>query len=321
MPRQVGDQSRTEFYEWLWSRFSDAGLLGVHEGTLLSEEAVLEGLETESWTVDSGEAPRERDWVGHLGQGTAGLYFATDEEAESAVAVLTEIPLITVGPIEKQEPQDWDALWKASFVGVTVPPFWKVLPPWEIPLNPSSGNHQVPIQNLLINPGAGFGTGTHETTQLCLQAIGEISIQNSLQGVLALDFGSGSGILSIGMALLGAKVDAVEIDSLANDNARDNFELNRSSIAQGSLRLSESLEGLDGGSFRYSVIVANILRPVLLEFSELLVNRLSSGGVLILSGLIESDLESVIKKYSELLKAPPTRIYEKGEWRAILWGE
>src|SRR5277367_6202726 len=78
--------SRATFYEELWREFSSLGLLGVHEGTLLSERASELGLETESWTVDSGKAPRERDWVGGQGSQRAELYFSERAGAEAARA-------------------------------------------------------------------------------------------------------------------------------------------------------------------------------------------------------------------------------------------
>jgi ribosomal protein L11 methyltransferase len=319
VPRQVslpGEDSlsvdRDTFYEWLWSRFSEEGLLGVHEGTLLSDEAAEQGFETDSWTVDSGEAPRERDWVSRQAKARAEVFFASFLQAEQAIAFLRSIPEIQVEPVEEQKPQDWDAEWKASFLnagaGVPIPPFWKVVPPW---VEKSAADRDSHEKLLKINPGAGFGTGTHETTQLCLEAMGDFSQLKSLQGMHALDFGSGSGILSIGLALLGLQVDAVEIDSLAVDNALENSELNE---VQKQIRFSSTLPT---HSKSYDIVIANILKPVLLEFSGRLVQRLKKGGVLILSGLIEGDVSPVVAAYSELLKVPVRRIYEKNEWRAL----
>jgi len=303
---------REQFYAWLWDRFSDEGLIGVHEGTLLSEEAAQQGLETDSWTIDSGEAPRDRDWVGNQTEGQAELYFSTRETAEKAARSLQKISGIQVGAVQEQKNQDWDALWKASFLnegcGVEVPPFWRIVPPWV----DSSGfsQHERLIR---INPGAGFGTGTHETTQLCLQAIGEYSKKTQLNGSVALDFGSGSGILSIAMALQGAQVDGIEIDPLAVDNARENAALNQVE------KLVSFVPALQGKEKRYPWVVANILRPVLLAFADSLVERLSSGSVLILSGLIASDVDSVVECYRQKLQVPVTQIYEKGEWRAVVF--
>lgn len=307
---------REVFYDWTWSEFGDQGLLGVDEGTLLSEQAAEQGLATESWTVDSGEAPRERDWVGSQDHVTAEFYFSEESEAQHAASILKEISDLEVIGIEEQKVQDWDAEWKASFLnageGVKIPPFWRVVPPWVE--EKALKDHPAAEKLLRINPGAGFGTGTHETTQLCLEAIGRVHLESSLQGQRVLDFGSGSGILAISMALLGAQVHGVEIDPLAIDNAQENAQINQVSDR---IQWSESLQGFSGS---YALIVANILRPVLLEFARPLIDRLEQlQAPLILSGLIESDVESVIQTYGQILKREPKSVFAQGEWRAILF--
>ncbi len=312
LPEKKGVLDRESFYDWLWTNFGNKGLVGIHEGTLLSEDAATQGFETDSWTVDSAEAPRERDWIGHQERANAELYFSSLKEAEAAALYLKEKVCLEVNSVEEQKPQDWDAQWKASFLnageGVKIPPDWRIVPPW---VEASPGTDEKWIK---INPGAGFGTGTHETTQLCLEALGVASRTLSLDQGETLDFGSGSGILSIGMALLGAKVDAVEIDPLALDNALDNAGLN---FVEN--KISFSREFPHPEDKKYKVIIANILRPVLLEFSNALVKRLSSDGLLILSGLIEKDVDSIVKEYSRLIDSAPIRIYSKGEWRAIVF--
>lgn len=314
---------RDQFYDWLWKTFSDEGmqqgLVGVHEGTLLSEEAAEQGFETDSWTVDSGEAPRERDWISQQENAQVELYFSGEAEAEAARVELGRCQGVEIlGPVRKQEPQDWDAEWKAAFLnkgeGVPVPPFWRIVPAWFG--DPSKEHRHVAPEEVLIriNPGAGFGTGTHETTQLCLQAIGETAEVADLHGRRALDFGSGSGILAIGLALLGARVDAVEVDPLAIDNSLENAQLN------GVQEMISFTRALGEENFAYPVIVANILKPVLLEFSKELVGRLESGGTLILSGLIEKDVAPVVSAYSALMGRAPARVLALGEWRAVVFG-
>jgi ribosomal protein L11 methyltransferase len=303
--------SRDEFYTWAWSALADEGIIGVHEGTLLSADAAEQGFETDAWTLDAAEAPRERDWISNQSLATAEIYFATLEGAKKGAEKLQKIAGLEVGEIEEQQPEDWDAQWKAAFLnspnGVEVPPFWRILPPWVAEPADSAGK-----RILRINPGAGFGTGTHETTQLCLEAIGDSSI---VAGERVLDFGSGSGILAIGAALVGAQVDAVEIDPLAIDNAVENARLN-----QVESRLHYSLT-LDAAHGPYRVVIANILRPVLLEFAEQLVSRLNrqcAGWAVILSGLIETDTAEVSKKYSTLLGFEPEK-RSLGEWRSLVW--
>jgi hypothetical protein len=195
VPGFVGKvMDRQSFYDWVWNRFSKSSLLGVHEGTVLCEQAAEEGMETNAWLVDSGEAPKDRDWIEGQEEIKAELFFSEQSQAVSAASLLKQIPEITVGKVEEQEPQDWDAEWKASFLnaeqGLEIAPFWHVIPPW---VNPQAEAGAVPGQKkfLKINPGAGFGTGTHETTQLCLEAIGRVSEEFPLKGkrrlILAVD--------------------------------------------------------------------------------------------------------------------------------------
>lgn len=303
--------SREDFSEWLWAQFQPQGLLGVHEGTLLSTEAASQGLETESWLVDSGEAPRERDWIGGQKLVESELFFDSKKSAESAARLLAEKTDCKVGAVIEQQEQDWDAQWKASFLGsedgFPVPPFWRILPPW-VDAAQKTAPGEVALK---INPGAGFGTGTHETTQLCLTAIGEVHLKRSLKGVRALDFGSGSGILSIGAALLGAQVEGVEIDALAIDNATENAKLNS---VDAQISFSKELPA----QMDFPLVIANILRPVLIEFSKQLVERMTPDGSLVLSGLIEGDLSRVIEAFEPRLKRKP-EVRSLGEWRALIW--
>ena len=82
---------REEFFAWLWHELAEFHLQGVHEGTMLCDEAAESGLETESWLVDSGEAPRNRDWVGSQSQENPQLYFLQRGEAEGAAKRLEGI--------------------------------------------------------------------------------------------------------------------------------------------------------------------------------------------------------------------------------------
>lgn len=305
--------SRDDFFVWLWNELGDEGLLGVNEGTMLSEEAAQEGLETESFTIDAALAPRERDWMAVRAKSDAELYFDSEEGALRArVKILKLTDHVEIGAVEKQEPQDWDAQWKASFQGVSVPPFWDVLPPWV------EGNPTPEKKILRLNPGAGFGTGTHETTQLCLTLIGELSQIRSLAGARVLDFGSGSGILSIGAALLGADVHGVEIDPLANENATENLRLNSIGLKVCFVRQFQELGEPPELDQSYDLVIANILRPVLIEFAPTLVKRLKPNGILLLSGLMEMDLPEVVATYSKLIGRGP-EIRTLNEWRALRW--
>ncbi len=315
---QARNFEREDFFAFLWETYGNGGelfpenegLVGIHEGTLLSEEAFEAGLETESWMVDSGEAPRERDWIQSQNSESVVIYFGTRSAAERTRSFVLGATDLVCGPVEEQKAEDWDAAWKASFQGISVPPNWEVLPPWRE--NPSSRESKI----IRINPGAGFGTGTHETTQLCLQAVAFALRNTEGKKICVLDFGSGSGILSIAAAVLGAEVDGVEIDPLAIDNANENASLNQ---LLGTVRFTKTIEELGTPGKKYPVVIANILRPVLLEFAPLLTSKLEHPGKVVLSGLISTDLPDVISRYSGLLGGVRPEIFERGEWRALVF--
>jgi ribosomal protein L11 methyltransferase len=128
-----------------------------------------------------------------------------------------------------------------------------------------------------------------------------------------LDFGSGSGILAIGAARLGAVVEAVEIDALASAHAERNA---RANAVVDRIRHARTLEDTRGS---FDFVVANILRSVLLEFADALVARLASRATLVLSGLVSTDVPQVSVRYSALLEGLRPEVYERGDWRALVW--
>ncbi|OFZ80418.1 MAG: hypothetical protein A2583_15660 [Bdellovibrionales bacterium RIFOXYD1_FULL_53_11] len=274
-------------------------MLGIHEGSVDEGEAGAA-----EWTLDSAQAPPARDWVGDSAAGAgASVYFSNVDAARDALEFLSSVDGVELlSEVEEKLPGDWMAAWREGFKGLRVEPCWAVLPPW---LDAPADGARPGDVRIKINPGAGFGTGTHETTQLCLGAIGDR--RSSIAGKRVLDFGSGSGILAIASALLGARADAVEVDPLARDNALANSALN--GVA---LEFTEHL----GPACDYDIVIANILRPVLVEHARELCGRLRRGGAMILSGLLEKDVREVSDLYSALLGAG-FAVREKGDWRAL----
>ena len=186
---------------------------------------------------------------------------------------------------------------------IVVAPRWRVV---SAPADERDGEVQ-----LFIDPGPGFGDGMHETTQLCLQAVAALAPRVGEWRML--DFGSGSGILSIGAAKLGGVVDAVEIDALAISHAERNARANGVSRR---IRHARTLEDTRGP---FDFVVANILRTVLLEHASALVACLGSGATLVLSGLVSTDVPPVAASYASLLRGQRPEVYERGEWRALAW--
>lgn len=193
---------------------------------------------------------------------------------------------------------------------VVVPPFWKIVPAG-LPL-PAEG------VAIVRGPGEGWGDGTHETTRLCLRAIAAAAPPATAAPEAArpwrlLDFGSGTGLLSIAAGKLGAEAVGVEIDPAAIATATANAELNDVAAR---VRFTDALPPAEAS---YDVVVANILRPVLLAHADALVARLAPGGTLILSGLVATDLPELGVRYGGLLAGRRPASYALGEWRALAW--
>lgn len=195
----------------------------------------------------------------------------------------------------------------ARFSGF-VPPVWRILSDGAV----GSGTSASRELCIALEPGAGFGSGAHETTQLCLQALYAFQPRPPRPWRL-LDFGSGSGILSIAAVKLGASVEAVEIDEQAIQHAERNARLNG---VQHDIRFARSLASLPG---QFDLVVANIQLGVLNRFAEDLAQRRIRGGGLVLSGLVGTDVPVAIARYEPLLDGERPEVYERGEWRALAW--
>jgi ribosomal protein L11 methyltransferase len=198
---------------------------------------------------------------------------------------------------------------QAPLAGIDIPPFWRVVLPGRAAEGSAAEGSKV---CLVVRPGCGFGDGTHPTTQLCLQAIAALAPRHRKDWRM-LDFGSGSGILAIAAAKLGASVSAVEIDDRALGSAQENARL---SGVTDRLRCARTLEL---GSGRFELVVANVVRSVLLDFSGKLVSSLAPGASLVLSGLVSTDVPEVSVRYASLLAAGRPEIHERGEWRTLVW--
>ena len=200
--------------------------------------------------------------------------------------------------------QDWGENWKRFFKPVRVTPRFVVKPPWsKIRLK----RGQVSID---ITPGMAFGTGTHATTVLCIQALEE---RLKKKGLSVLDVGTGSGILSIIAAKLGAKeVWGIDIDGVALENARENVGKNHVSdivkLRKGSIGRVQK---------KFDIIIANIDFKRLRRMKKPLLNHLKSRGFLILSGILEKEKERLRKCYlkTELLRW--IKVTQEGEWACL----
>ena len=176
--------------------------------------------------------------------------------------------------------QDWNTYTQSQFNEIIVSKSLRIIPPW---LNKQGfeGN------TIIIQPGSGFGTGTHPTTRLCLKWL-EI---NDIGSDSLLDFGSGSGVLAITARKLGASfVEGIEIDAKAIDNANHNSMLNGVDI-----HFHKTEESLKDD--RYDNVVANILYDTIVNISPKL--KKLTRKRLALSGILIDQVERVIDTYSD----------------------
>lgn len=199
---------------------------------------------------------------------------------------------------------------------VEVPPRWwitAVAPTCTPNLDIASGDHLT----LVLLPGPGFGDGTHPTTHLCLQALAALApcarAPSQSHAWRMLDFGSGSGVLSLGAALLGATVSAVEIDARAVAHAEHNA---RATGVADRIRHARTLDEAPGP---FDLVIANILRDVLLDHADALAARLAVGATLVLSGLVSTDVPELTAAYAKRLGGQRPEVYARDDWRALVW--
>jgi ribosomal protein L11 methyltransferase len=157
-----------------------------------------------------------------------------------------------------------------------------IIPSWDI------GEYSDP--KIRIDPGLAFGTGTHPTTSLCLQWLAE----NPPTDKTVIDFGCGSGILSLAACALGAQtVYAIDHDEQAVLATQQNAALNANIDKQ----LHAGTDAILPGNLQAEVVIANILAEPLLTLYPVLLHHTKTGGTLILSGLLESDYDKILTCY------------------------
>ncbi|MBM4762345.1 50S ribosomal protein L11 methyltransferase [Bacillus sp. B15-48] len=179
--------------------------------------------------------------------------------------------------------EEWATAWKKYYYPVKISEKFTIVPTWE---EYTPGNEDELI--IELDPGMAFGTGTHPTTVLCIQAL-ERTVK---QGDQIIDVGTGSGVLSIAAAKLGAaRVQALDLDEVAVNVARLNTELNKVHHVV-DVRQNNLLDGIDGP---VDLVVANILAEVILRFVDDASRIIKKNGYFISSGIIQQKKEIVME--------------------------
>jgi ribosomal protein L11 methyltransferase len=260
------------------------------EGTPFGPARVYGYLAIDEHIEETRQRVEEGLW--HLGQIAANAF--------------APLPEPVYRPIQDE---DWMAAWKQHYRPIPIGKRLLILPAWIE--DPGQGRMAVKI-----DPSMAFGTGTHPTTQLCMELLEE-TVQ---PGKPVIDVGCGSGILTIGAVKLGAaRVLAVDIDNAAirstKENAQANDALDKIETGLGSVK--EIREG------RFTMrsaplVLANILAPVIIRlFEDGLAELVKPGGKLVLSGILEEQAQGVVDA-GEKKGLKKVEIKQSGDWVAIL---
>ncbi len=207
--------------------------------------------------------------------------------------------------------KDWENNWKQYFHPLPIGEKFLVVPSWE----KIDGEGRVVIE---IDPASSFGTGRHETTYLCLEAVEKLSPENKN----VLDMGCGSGILGIGAALLGAEhIDAVDIDMVASRIAEENAVKNnlpqgKMDVFCGNVLTDEDFWNKFANN-KYDIILANIVADIISDMLLLFDACLNKDGRLVCSGIISPRKEFVLEAL-ERNGFVVEELKEKNDWVAIV---
>ena len=261
---------------------ADIAMMAVPYGIYIED---YRDLEQQAWEVARIDLIDEDLLRKDRSKAFVHVYISPEESPAEAVAYLRErltaagIPHeIDLSACVKEE---WENNWKQYFHTMEIGDRLVIKPKWEDYDN--KDNKTV----LSIEPGLAFGSGTHETTRLCLETLEPYITPETT----VLDIGCGSGILSIAALLLGAKqATAVDIDALAVKTARENGQENGFTEPTYQVYCGNLADRVSG---KYDVVVANIVADVIILFCKDVGRFLKDGGVFITSGIIDGREDEV----------------------------
>ena len=303
----------TDAEDIIISELYDLGL----EGAQIEDKIPLSAWEKEQMFVDIPPQAEEDDGIAYLS------FFVEEDsdiniedmisQVEDALEEMRNWCDIGEGSItiDETEDLDWINNWKKYFHQFYIDELL-VIPSWE-EVKPEDEGKMV----LHIDPGTAFGTGMHETTQLCIRQLKKyITHETEL-----LDVGTGSGILAILALMFGAKhCVGTDLDSCAVEAVKDNCANNGISPEQFELLIGNIItekEVQDKVGYEcYDIVVANILADVLVPLTPVIVNQMKKGGIYITSGIIDDKEQTVV----DAVKAAGLEVLEvtyQGEWVSV----
>lgn len=315
-------KTKTEAEDIIISTLYDIGL----EGAQIEDNVPLTPLEKEQMFVDILPQMQEDDGIAYLSffveeteDGELLMNGEITKEEEILNAVKTELDglrdFMDIGEvsiaIDETEDIDWINNWKQYFKQFYVDDIL-IIPSWE-EVKEEDKDRMI----IHIDPGTAFGTGMHETTQLCIRQLKKFVKEDTE----LLDVGTGSGILSIVALKLGAKhAVGTDLDPCAVPAVEENKEVNEIPTQDFDMMIGNIIDDKEVqdkvGYEKYDIVVANILADVLVPLTPVIVNQMKKGGIYITSGIIDNKEETVV----EAVKAAGLEVLEvtyQGEWVSV----
>ena len=304
-------QTTTDAVDMISSALNDIGIEGIE----IEDNVQLTKEEAKSMFVDFiPDLPPD--------DGRAKVKFYIDSEEddgsmlEKVKAELEDLRMfidIGEGTITESETEDkdWINNWKKYFSSFTIGDIL-IKPTWE-DVKPEDADKFM----IEIDPGISFGTGKHETTQLCIKQLIKY-IEGAKEAPTVLDVGCGSGILSIVALKLGAKeVVGTDLDADCMISTRDNMQVNHLDEKLGTFYVGNLIDDTElqkkVGTEKYDIVVANILADVIIPMAPVIPDRLKEGGYFITSGIIDFK-ENEVKEAIEAAGLKVIEINHQGEW-------
>lgn len=304
-------KTTTESEDIVSSMLMDLGIQGIE----IEDKIPLTQSDKEQMFVDILPEIEADDGVAYI-----SFYLEEDEDKEEVLAnvkkELEEMRAYTnVGACTIEESQtedvDWVNNWKQYFHQFYVDDVL-IIPSWE-EVKPEDEDKMI----IHIDPGTAFGTGMHETTQLCIRQIRKYVTPDTT----ILDVGCGSGILGMLALKFGAKYSVgTDLDPCAIDATYENMEVNGFTKDQYEVMIGNIIDDKEVqdkvGYEKYDIVVANILADVLVPLTPVILHQLKTGGIYITSGIIDAKEETVV----EAVKEAGLEVLEvtyQGEWVSV----
>lgn len=304
-------KTTTESEDIVSSMLMDLGIQGIE----IEDKVPLTQLDKQQMFVDILPEIAADDGVAYI-----SFYLEEEEDKETILAnVRAELEemstYLNVGECTIEESQtedvDWVNNWKQYFHQFYVDDVL-IIPSWE-EVKPEDEDKMI----IHIDPGTAFGTGMHETTQLCIRQIRK----HVTPDTTILDVGCGSGILGMLALKFGAKYSVgTDLDPCAIDATHENMEVNGITKDQYEVMIGNIIDDKEiqdkVGYEKYDMVAANILADVLVPLTPVIVNQMKKGGIYITSGIIDDKEETVVNA----VKAAGLEVLEvtyQGEWVSV----